>query len=66
MELRPSLEELYKLDKEQFTVAPVSYELYSDFITPIEALRIFKNVSSHTYMLESAGIEANVNAFEES
>lgn len=54
MEIRPSLEELKILDINKYTVAPVSYEIYSDFITPIEALRILKNVSAHTYMLESA------------
>ena len=54
MELRPTLEELQKLDKDTFTVAPVSAEILSDFITPIEALRILKKASSHTYMLESA------------
>ena len=54
MNIRPTLEELKKLDKDAYTVAPVSTEIYSDFITPIEALRILKNVSTHTYMLESA------------
>ena len=54
MVIRPSLEELKKLDKSVYTVAPVSCEILSDFITPIEALRILKNVSDHTYMLESA------------
>ena len=33
---------------------PVSCEILSDFITPIEAIRILKNVSSHCYLLESA------------
>ena len=54
MEMRPTLEELKKLDREKYTVAPVSYEIFSDFITPIEALKILKGVSAHTYMLESA------------
>ena len=52
--MRPTLEELKKLDREKYTVAPVSYEIFSDFITPIEALKILKGVSAHTYMLESA------------
>ena len=34
--------------------APVSFEMLSDFITPIETMRILKNVSTHCYMLESA------------
>ncbi len=54
MKINQSIEELKKLNKDQYCVAPVSYEILSDFITPIEALRILKNVSSHTYMLESA------------
>lgn len=37
-----------------YSILPVSCELLSDFITPIEALRILKNVSSHCYLLESA------------
>ena len=37
MNIRPTLEELKKLDKEAYTVAPVSTEIYSDFITPIES-----------------------------
>lgn len=54
MEIRPTLEELKKINKDEYTVAPVSCEILSDFITPIEALRILKNASAHTYMLESA------------
>ncbi|SEQ52552.1 anthranilate synthase component 1 [Lachnospiraceae bacterium NE2001] len=54
MDIRPTLEELKKLDTKEYTVAPVACEILSDFITPIEALRILKNVSAHTYMLESA------------
>ena len=54
MVVKPSLEELKKLDADKYTVAPVSCEILSDFTTPIEALRILKNVSDHTYMLESA------------
>ena len=55
--IKPSIEELRKLDTGLYDIAPVSTEILSDFITPVEALRVFKNVSSHTYMLESA--EAN-------
>ncbi len=32
---------------------PVSCEILSDFLTPITALRILKNVSDHVFMLES-------------
>ena len=39
---------------DQYDVLPVSTEILSDFITPIQAVRILKNVSSHVFMLESA------------
>ncbi|MBR4514028.1 MAG: anthranilate synthase component I [Lachnospiraceae bacterium] len=54
MRIKPTLEELKKMDLSGYTVAPVSLSILSDFTTPIETLRILKNVSSHTYMLESA------------
>ncbi len=38
----------------KYDVLPVSCEILSDFITPIEAMRVLKNVSDHCYMLESA------------
>lgn len=34
-------------------VIPLSMEIYSDTVTPIEALRSLRNVSSHCFMLES-------------
>ena len=34
-------------------IFPVSLEMLSDFTTPIETMRILKNVSTHCYMLES-------------
>ncbi len=37
-----------------YSVFPVSCEIFSDFTTPIETMRILKNVSTHCYMLESA------------
>lgn len=37
-----------------YRVLPVSCEILSDFTTPIEAMRILKNVSTHCYLLESA------------
>lgn len=52
--IRPTLEEAKTLAKEgNYQVLPVSMELYSDFVTPIEALRKLQNVSSHCYLLES-------------
>jgi len=35
-------------------VLPLSLEILADFTTPIEAMKILKNVSTHCYMLESA------------
>lgn len=37
-----------------YKVLPVSTELLSDFTTPIEAMKILKNISTHCYLLESA------------
>lgn len=36
-----------------YKVLPVSCELLSDILTPIEAIKILKDVSTHCYMLES-------------
>lgn len=41
--------------KKEYKIMPVSTEMLSDVRTPIEAMRIFMNVSKHCYMLESAG-----------
>ena len=38
----------------KYNVLPVSCEILSDFTTPIETMKILKNVSPHCYMLESA------------
>ena len=38
----------------RYDVLPVSCELLSDFTTPIETMKILKNVSTHCYLLESA------------
>ena len=37
---------------------PVSRELFSDFITPIQALRILRAKSGHCFLLESAADSA--------
>ncbi len=37
----------------KYKTAPVSLEILSDFTTPIEVLRILKNVSDHCFLLES-------------
>lgn len=37
-----------------YDIMPVSCELLSDICTPIEAVKILKNISTHCYLLESA------------
>ena len=55
MHILPPLETVKDISAtQQYDVLPLSCETLSDFITPIEAMRIFKNVSTHCYMLESA------------
>ena len=50
----PSFGEAEKiLASGDYKIIPISRELYSDCITPIEVMRILKNVSKHCYMLES-------------
>ena len=54
------LAKLQKLkENKEYTLAPVSIEILSDFITPIEAIRLLKAASTHAYLLESA--KANEN-----
>ena len=53
--IRPTLDEVKKYAEDgKYRIFPVSCEMLSDFITPMEALRILKNISTHVYMLESA------------
>ena len=55
MKVVPSIEEVREFAKTgKYDVVPVSCEILSDFTTPIETIRILKNVSTHAYMLESA------------
>ena len=55
MKILPDLVEVKNIAASgQYNVLPVSLEILSDFITPIETLKILKNVSTHCYMLESA------------
>lgn len=55
MKIMPTLAEAEKIASEsKYDVLPVSCEILSDFTTPIETMKILKNVSSHCYMLESA------------
>lgn len=57
---RPTLEEARAFARgNEYDVLPVCCEMLSDAYTPIEVLRILKNVSSHCYLLESASDSAN-------
>ena len=54
MKVKPTLEEVKKIASAgNFKVVPVSCEILADVKTPIEVLRVLKNVSVHTYLLES-------------
>ena len=54
MKFLPSIEEIQKIAADGvYKVVPVSCEMLSDICTPIEALKILKNVSNHCYLLES-------------
>ena len=55
MKILPGLEDVRKIARTgEYKVVPVSCEILSDICTPIEAMKILKNVSTHCYMLESA------------
>ena len=55
MKILPTLAGVKKIAATgKYDVIPVSCEMLSDFTTPIETIKILKNVSTHCYMLESA------------
>lgn len=55
MNILPELKEVREIAaQKEYDVLPVSCEILSDICTPIEAMKILKNVSTHCYMLESA------------
>lgn len=55
MKILPTLDQVRKIASvSKYNVLPVSCEILSDFTTPIETMKILKNVSVHCYMLESA------------
>ncbi|MBO4375301.1 MAG: anthranilate synthase component I family protein [Lachnospiraceae bacterium] len=58
MKILPELSEVRRIAKEgDYRVFPVSCELMSDFTTPIETVRVLRNVSKHCFLLESAKAE---------
>ena len=61
MNILPKLSEVKRLAEEgRYNVVPISCEILSDFITPIETMKILKNVSTHCYMLICSG---SISAF---
>lgn len=55
MKILPTFAEVKEIaSASKYNVLPVSCEILSDFTTPIETMKILKNVSTHCYMLESA------------
>lgn len=58
MKVRPARSEVQEFAASgKYRVVPVSCEILSDFITPIETMKKLKNVSTHCYMLESASAD---------
>lgn len=55
MQIVPTLDKVKRIASAGiYRVLPVSCEILSDFTTPIETMRVLKQVSTHCYMLESA------------
>ena len=55
MNITPTLKEVQNIAaKELYQILPVSCEILSDFTTPLETMKILKQVSTHCYLLESA------------
>ena len=54
MKFLPNIDKVRKIaESGKYKVLPVSCEILSDICTPIQAMKILKNVSTHCYMLES-------------
>ena len=55
MRFYPDIETAREYAKDgRYDIMPISCEMLSDICTPIEAVKILKNVSDHCYLLESA------------
>lgn len=55
MKILPTFDEVKEIASTgKYNVVPVSGEILSDFTTPIETIKVLKNVSAHCYLLESA------------
>lgn len=54
MKYLPELDTVKEIARnKQYRILPVHCEIFADICTPIEAIRILKNVSTHCYLLES-------------
>ena len=54
MKISPGLDKVKEMAAlGKYRCMPVSAQIFSDVKTPMEVLRILKNVSGHCYMLES-------------
>jgi len=52
---KPSLEEVKRIaETGQYDIIPLSLEMYSDMVTPIDVFRKLKKESGHCFILESA------------
>lgn len=49
----PSLEEIKQAATSEYKTAPVCLEIMADIKSPMEVLKVLKNVSSHVFMFES-------------
>lgn len=55
MKIEPALEKVMAvIENGSYGRIPLAMELFADTVTPIETLRILKNVSRHVFLLESA------------
>jgi len=53
--IMPAYDDIKNLaDKKQYNIIPISEEIYSDMLTPIDVLKKLMNVSKHCFILESA------------
>lgn len=58
--IRPTLDEARMIsDNNQYCVMPLSMEIYSDEVTPVQVMRTLKTVSRHCFMLESVEDKKN-------
>ena len=64
MNVFPSLDEIKKISaNNSYKIFPLACEILSDFTTPIEVLKILKNVSAHCFLLESVEKQENFGRY---